>query len=147
MQVAIALMCPGVPVTACAIIFPRVSNTPAERSPDSRTMVVNEVRISAAACSLTTAISRFQRISSVIGSSLVVLLTRPPFLTFSADELPEGAGSCYRFGRSQATKERPANSAERTGRTRWVTAAGDGGSGGGMNIDLAEAESDHLFGL
>jgi hypothetical protein len=68
MQVAIALMCPGVPVTACAIMLPRVSKTPAERSPDSRTIVVNDVRMSAVACSLTTAISRFQITSSVIGS-------------------------------------------------------------------------------
>src|SRR6476620_7316513 len=71
MQVAIELMWPGVPVTAWAIMLPRRSKTPAERSPDSRTTVVNEVRIRAAACSLTTAISRFQRTSRVIGSMVV----------------------------------------------------------------------------
>ena len=48
MQVAIELMWPGVPVTACAIMLPRRSKTPAERSPDSRTTVVNDVRINAA---------------------------------------------------------------------------------------------------
>ncbi len=68
MQVAIELMCPGVPVTAWAIMLPRVSKTPADRSPDSRTTVVNDVRISAVACSLTTEIRRFQRTSRVIGS-------------------------------------------------------------------------------
>src|SRR5258707_3567204 len=68
MQVAIELIWPGVPVTACAIMLPRGSKTPAERSPDSRTTVVKDVRISAVACSLTTAISRFQSTSSVIGS-------------------------------------------------------------------------------
>ena len=65
---AMELMCPGVPVTACATIQPRRSNTPAERSPASRTIEVNEVRMSAAACSLTTPISRFQQMSSVMGS-------------------------------------------------------------------------------
>ena len=40
---AIELMCPGVPVTACATIRPARSNTPAERSKDSRKMLVNEV--------------------------------------------------------------------------------------------------------
>src|SRR3954468_6601935 len=68
MQVAIELMWPGVPVTAWAIMLPRRAKTPAERSPDSRTTVVNEVRIRAAACSLTTAISLFQRTSRVIES-------------------------------------------------------------------------------
>src|SRR6476620_3031380 len=71
MQVAIELMWPGVPVTAWAIMLPRRSKTPAERSPDSRTTVVKLVRIKAAACSLTTAISRFQRTSRVIGSMVV----------------------------------------------------------------------------
>src|SRR3954469_23880536 len=71
MQVAIELMWPGVPVTAWAIMLPRRSKTPAERSPDSRTTVVNEVRISAAACSLTTAIRRFQRTSRVIESMAI----------------------------------------------------------------------------
>src|SRR5215204_2570961 len=34
---AMELTCPGVPVTACASIRPSRSNTPAERSPASRT--------------------------------------------------------------------------------------------------------------
>src|SRR5436305_4406270 len=71
MQVAIELMCPGVPVIAWAIMLPRVSKTPAERSPDSRTTVVKEVRISAVACSLTTEMRRFQRTSRVMGSMAV----------------------------------------------------------------------------
>ena len=37
--VAIALMCPGVPVSDCATIQPRASNTPQARSSDSRTIV------------------------------------------------------------------------------------------------------------
>ena len=49
MPVAMELMWPGVPVTAWAIILPRRSNTPADRSPDSRTIEVKEDRISAAA--------------------------------------------------------------------------------------------------
>jgi hypothetical protein len=70
---AMELMCPGVPVTAWATIQPRRSKTPADRSPASRTMDVNEVRMRAAACSLTTPISRFQQMSRVMGS-----ITRPP---------------------------------------------------------------------
>src|SRR5579875_1612756 len=61
-------MWPAVPVTAWASMFPRASNTAAERSPTSRTMGVKEVRMRAAACSLATAISRLQRISRVTGS-------------------------------------------------------------------------------
>ena len=52
---------PGVPVTACASIRPCRSNTPADRSPDSRTVVENAVRIIVCACSSTTAMRRFQR--------------------------------------------------------------------------------------
>src|SRR5688572_26968234 len=69
MASAIELMWPGVPVTAWATMKPRLSKTPAERSPASRTMDVKDVRCRAAACSLTTPISRFQQISSVTGSS------------------------------------------------------------------------------
>src|SRR6185437_15941540 len=53
---------PGVPVTACASIRPCRSNTPAERSPASRTDVENAVRSMVCACSSTTAISRFHMI-------------------------------------------------------------------------------------
>src|SRR5438105_11385687 len=59
---AIELTCPGVPVTACASILPVRSNTPAERSPHSRTIGEKAVRISTCACSSTTAISRFHMI-------------------------------------------------------------------------------------
>ena len=50
---------PGVPVTAWAIIRPSVSNTPADRSPASRTLVLKAVRTRLRACSSTTEISRF----------------------------------------------------------------------------------------
>src|SRR5215470_10996905 len=70
-------MCPGVPVTAWATMRPRRSKTPAERSPDSRTMDVNDERMSAAACSLTVATSRLQRMSRVIWS---MGAPRPPGL-------------------------------------------------------------------
>src|SRR6516165_4797816 len=59
---AIELTWPGVPVTACASILPSRSNTPAERSPASRTVVLNAVRTSVCACSSTTAISRLHMI-------------------------------------------------------------------------------------
>ncbi len=55
---AIELMCPGVPVTACARSCPDGLNTPAERSPASRTTVLNATRIMVRACSSTTAIKR-----------------------------------------------------------------------------------------
>src|SRR5215510_12746081 len=72
MASAMELMWPGVPVTACATIHPRRSKTPAERSPASRTMEVKEVRIKAAACSFTTPMRRFQQMSRVMGSNLVL---------------------------------------------------------------------------
>src|SRR4051812_24332532 len=75
MHVAIELMWPGVPVTDCAIMFPAGSNTPADRSSDSRTIVVNDVRISAVACSLQIEIRRFQNTSSTIASSSGAALT------------------------------------------------------------------------
>src|SRR5215831_21209971 len=59
---AIELTCPGVPVTAWASIRPCRSNTPADRSPASRTDVENAVRSMVCACSSTTAISRFHMI-------------------------------------------------------------------------------------
>ena len=59
---AIELTWPGVPVTACASMRPCRSNTPAERSPHSRTIGENAVRISTCACSSTTAMSRFHMI-------------------------------------------------------------------------------------
>jgi len=54
--------CPGVPVTACASMRPWRSNTPAERSPASRTGVLNAVRSIVCACSSTTAIRRLHMI-------------------------------------------------------------------------------------
>src|SRR5579884_457161 len=65
-------MWPAVPVMAWASMLPRASKTAAERSPTSRTMGVKEVRMSAAACSLATAIRRLQRISRVTGSSSAI---------------------------------------------------------------------------
>ena len=56
---AMELTWPGVPVTACASIRPLRSNTPAERSPASRTIGEKAVRSSTCACSSTTAIRRF----------------------------------------------------------------------------------------
>src|ERR1700722_10871557 len=69
---------PGVPVTACANILPWRSNTPAERSPASRTEVENAVRIMVCACSSTTAIKRFHMIwvwiwaSAALGRAIIV---------------------------------------------------------------------------
>src|ERR1700756_1364749 len=59
---AIELTWPGVPVTACAIMRPARSKMPADRSPASRTVVENAVRIIVCACSSTTAIRRFHMI-------------------------------------------------------------------------------------
>ena len=59
---AIELTWPGVPVTACASMRPWRSNTPADRSPASRTEVLNAVRSMVWACSSTTAIRRFHMI-------------------------------------------------------------------------------------
>src|SRR5262245_7051549 len=67
-EVAIALMCPGVPLIDWPIIRPRVSKIPQARSWLSRTMVLNAVRISASCCSLATDRRRFQTTSSVTGS-------------------------------------------------------------------------------
>src|SRR5205085_9457945 len=53
---------PGVPVTAWAIMRPAGSNTPADRSPASRTAVEKAVWIRVCACSSTTAIRRFHMI-------------------------------------------------------------------------------------
>ena len=44
-QIAMALTCPGVPVTACATISPRRLKTPADRSPHSRTDWLKAVRM------------------------------------------------------------------------------------------------------
>src|SRR3954452_15329170 len=71
MQVAMALMWPGVPVSDWAIMLPAVSNTPQARSCDSRTTVENAVRMSAACCSLVTDSSRLQSTSRAIGSICV----------------------------------------------------------------------------
>src|SRR3984893_1169767 len=86
MPVARAFMWPGVLVPACASILPCASKTAADRSPTSRTIGVNDVRMSAAACSFVTAMRRVQRISSVTGSrsgidlhpEVAVVFTPPP---------------------------------------------------------------------
>ena len=57
---AMVLTWPGVPVTACANMRPRASKTPADKSPLSRTMGLNAVRINAPAISSATACKRFQ---------------------------------------------------------------------------------------
>ena len=62
------MICPGVPVTACASILPSASKTAAERSPDSRTMGVKDVRWRVAACSLATVMRRVHRICNDTGS-------------------------------------------------------------------------------
>src|SRR5262245_5466593 len=67
-EVAIAFMCPGVPLMDCAIIRPRVSKMPQARSWLSRTIVLNAVRIRASCCSLATDRRRFQTPSKVTGS-------------------------------------------------------------------------------
>src|SRR5215218_2868252 len=63
-------------------MLPRMSNTPAERSPASRTIEVKLVRINAAACSLTTEIKRFHITSSWIASrrrrgSAIIVFVQP----------------------------------------------------------------------
>src|SRR6516225_1160629 len=55
---AMELTCPGVPVTAWAIIWPRELKTPADTSPASRVEVLKPIRISVCACSSTTEIRR-----------------------------------------------------------------------------------------
>ena len=65
-EAAMVLMWPGVPVTACANMRPRRSNTPAEMSPASRADVLKAVRTRVWPCSSTTERSRFQRICPVI---------------------------------------------------------------------------------
>src|ERR671912_2247391 len=68
---AIELTWPGVPVTACASMRPSRSNTPAERSPHSRTIGLKAVRIRVCACSSTTAIRRFHMICRSIRPTLL----------------------------------------------------------------------------
>ena len=76
---AIELTWPGVPVTACASMRPLRSNTPAERSPHSRTIGLKAVRSSVCACSSTTAISRFHMICrSIRLAPLDSLMVMPP---------------------------------------------------------------------
>ncbi len=66
---------PGVPVTAWASMRPSVSNTPAERSPASRTEVENAVRTKVCACSSTTAMSRLHMICAWICDSAALDLS------------------------------------------------------------------------
>ena len=67
-DVAMALIWPGVPLIDCEIIRPLVSNMPQAKSWLSRTMVLKAVRISASCCSLATDRKRFQITSRVTGS-------------------------------------------------------------------------------
>src|SRR6266404_988777 len=62
---------PGVPVTAWASMRPCRSNTPADRSPHSRTIGLKAVRIRVCACSSTTAIRRFHMICRSIRPTLL----------------------------------------------------------------------------
>src|SRR5262245_12944192 len=75
-EVAIALMCPAVPLMDCAIIRPRVSKIPQARSWLSRTIVLNAVRISASCCSLATDRRRFQTTSKVTRSIALPSITK-----------------------------------------------------------------------
>ncbi len=59
-EVAMALICPGVPLSDCAIIRPLVSKSPQAKSWLSRTIVLNAVRMSVSCCSLATDMKRFQ---------------------------------------------------------------------------------------
>src|SRR5882672_10885572 len=68
------LMCPGVPVMACATMRASVSNSAVARSPASRTIGLKAMRCSAFACSLTMLIRLPHRISSSMPSMLVALL-------------------------------------------------------------------------
>src|SRR5688572_15824288 len=67
-EVAMALIWPGVPLSDCAIMRPLVSNRPQAKSWLSRTIVLNAVRISASCCSFATDMKRFQITSNVTGS-------------------------------------------------------------------------------
>ena len=75
---AIAFTWPGVPVTACASILPCRSNTPADRSPDSRTEGEKAVRTSVSACSSTTAIRRFHITWRANSDAAPPLTPQPP---------------------------------------------------------------------
>ena len=68
MEVAMALMCPGVPLIDCAIMRPLGSNIPQAKSWLSRTMVLKAVRMSASCCSFATDKKRFQITSKLTGS-------------------------------------------------------------------------------
>ena len=70
---AIVLTWPGVPVTAWATIRPCRSNTPADRSPASRTEVLKAVRTRVNACSSTTEISRFHMIWKCTSRCLLMI--------------------------------------------------------------------------
>src|SRR5580700_4601931 len=113
---------PGVPVTACASMRPWRSNTPAERSPASRTEVENAVRIMVCACSSTTAIRRFHMIwvwiwaSAAFGRATMVsplAKLRAPLLGFDVGELDHlaelfrlGGDHVHKFGRTHRDRHR-----------------------------------------
>src|SRR6266545_1035037 len=71
-EVAMALIWPGVPLSDWAIILPLVSNIPHARSWLSRTIVLKAVRMSASCCSLATERKRFQITSRATGSIVLV---------------------------------------------------------------------------
>src|ERR1700682_6396953 len=90
MHVAIALMCPGVPVSDWATMLPAVSKTPQARSCDSRTTVEKAVRISAACCSLVTDSRRLHNTSSAIGS---IVISKPDTQVTGFVDLDPRAGA------------------------------------------------------
>jgi hypothetical protein len=100
-EAAMALTWPGVPVTAWASMRPSRSNTPAERSPASRTEVEKAVRIRVWACSSTTEISRFHMICMWICSRAEFLLIERP--SPSAPQLRPSRAPAQRRGSPGAT--------------------------------------------
>src|ERR1700733_3161435 len=89
---AIELMWPGVPVTACAIMRPCRSKMPAERSPASRTVVENAVRIMICAYSSTTAMRRFHMIWRWIWAR--ALVSWDMFLNLRHFDIPQPIHHC-----------------------------------------------------
>src|SRR6266568_7601829 len=89
-QVAMALIWPGVPVSDWATMLPAVSKTPQARSCDSRTTVEKAVRISAACCSLVTDSSRLHNTSRAIGS---IVISQPHTEISGVVDFDAGAGA------------------------------------------------------
>src|SRR6185436_19520133 len=97
---AIELTWPGVPVTAWASMRPSRSNTPAERSPHSRTIGLKAVRIRVCACSSTTAIRRFHMICRSIRPTLLDWLMLPSRVLAVHDDTAGGIDMRGKTGRN-----------------------------------------------